>query len=221
MDADGSGCVDDCVDTEAWTWGGVLEADEDADAGISSRGCKVVGGVKISGAAGGGGGGSENGLGVKEAEAEAGVDDAGMDGSGCIAGVAKNVLDVDGPISRWCNGSPAWWPGRGKLAVLRRPVISSLVMLLGPIDDHGAPISSPFRSTRSRSESVSFKSSTLVEAGYGLDGGGVGAELFRFSEGIWQIGGAVAVADVGMGNGGTLECRVGDSAISSDSERFC
>ena len=166
MDADGSGCIDDCVDTEAWIWGGVLEADEDADAGISSRGCKVVGGVKISGAAGGGGGGSENALGeVKEAEAGVGVDEVGMDAGGCIADAVKNVLDVDGAISRWCNGSPAWWPGRGKLAVLRRPVLSSLVMLLGTIDDHGAPISSPFRSTRSRSESVSFKSSTLVEAG--------------------------------------------------------
>ena len=62
MDAHGSGYVEfeNCVGTEAWTWGGVSEADEDSDAGISSRRCEVVGGVKIPGAAGGDGGRSEN-----------------------------------------------------------------------------------------------------------------------------------------------------------------
>lgn len=89
-------------------------------------------------------------------------------------------------------------------------------MLLGTIDGHG-PICSLSRSTRSRSDSVSFKSCTLVGAGHGLDGG-VGAELLRFSEGTWQID--WAVADVGMGNGSTLECRVGEGS-SSDSEHFC
>lgn len=171
----------------------------------------MVGGVEITGAVGGGGGGSENGLGgVKEAEAAAGV----IEESGCSTDIVKNVLGVDGATSSWCKGSPTCSPGRGKLAVLRPPMSSSL-------DGGDVPISSPSRSIRSRSDSVSFNSSTLVVAGHGLDGGGVGAELLRFSEGIWD--GEVAMADVGMGNGGTLDCPVGggSQAVSSDPERLC
>jgi hypothetical protein len=94
VDADG-GCADAGVDTVngwAWAWGGVFEADEEADAAISSRGCKVVGGVETSGGVGGGGGGSENGLGgAKEAEAEA---DTGE--STCRAEDGVSVLGVGG-----------------------------------------------------------------------------------------------------------------------------
>lgn len=100
VDADGGGVAEDCVDTEAWAWGGVFEADEDADARISSGGCKVVGGVEISGVADGGGGGSA------KAEAGAGIDGAGIYASGCSADDVKNVLDVDGATSSWYNGSP-------------------------------------------------------------------------------------------------------------------
>jgi hypothetical protein len=71
--------------------------------------------------------------------------------------------------------------------VLRRSMLSSLdggVMLLGTIDDHRESFSFSFRSTRSRSESVSLRSWTSARAAErGLDGG-VGAELLRFSGGI-------------------------------------
>jgi hypothetical protein len=76
IDANG-GCADAGVDTVngwAWAWGGVFEADKEADVGVSSRGCKVVGGVKTSGEAGRGGRGrgNKNALGeAKEEEAEA------------------------------------------------------------------------------------------------------------------------------------------------------
>ena len=62
VDTDSSGCVENCVDTEAWTWEVYLKQTKEADAGVSSRGCKVVGSVKISGTSDGHGGesGSEN-----------------------------------------------------------------------------------------------------------------------------------------------------------------
>jgi hypothetical protein len=96
VDANG-GCADAGVDTVngwAWAWGGVFEAGEEADAGVSSRGRKVVGGVKTSGAAGGGGGGggggNKNALGgAKEEEAEA---DTGE--SACSAEDGASVLGV-------------------------------------------------------------------------------------------------------------------------------
>jgi len=106
-DADaGGGGADDCGDTadaEAWVVGGILEADEDADAGISSKGCKVVGGVEISGAAGGGGGGggSENALGGAKEPA------AGIDRSGCISYDIGNGVDAGGGVSKRYSGSPA------------------------------------------------------------------------------------------------------------------
>lgn len=57
-------CGGDTAVEGAWARGGILEADEDAEEGISRRGCKVVCGVKTSGAAGGDGGGSEIALGL-------------------------------------------------------------------------------------------------------------------------------------------------------------
>ena len=117
----------------------MFEADEDTDEGISSRGCRVVGGADISGAAGGGGGGNEKALGaVKEAE-------AGIDDSGCSEGDVENVPDVGGRTFSRCSGSPACSPGKGKLAVLRRPILFSLdggVVLPGTMDGHGASFSS-------------------------------------------------------------------------------
>jgi len=201
----GVGADDDgaegCVNTEAWAWGGLFEADEDedADAGISSRGCKVVGGVEISGAAGGGCGGSEKALvGAKEAEAGG----AGIDESVCSADDVEKVIGVGGRIDGRigggrtsnrcdsCNGSPSWLLGRGKLAVLHRPMLSSLdggVMLLGTTDGHEASFTFSSHSTQSRSDSASFRSCTGVGAASGLDGG-VGAELLRFSAGVGEGG---------------------------------
>ena len=113
---------------------------------IQSRGCNVVGRVEIAGAAGGGSDGSETALGgLKEAE-------TGIDESERSLDAVKSVLDVDGAISRWYNGSPTRSPGRGKLAVLRRLMLSTFdgdVMLLGT--------SSPPRSAQSRSDSAALK----------------------------------------------------------------
>ena len=133
-DGNGGGGADTCVDTEARAPGGVFEADEDADLGRSSRGCKVVGRVEITppNAAGGGDSGSEHGLGgVKVGEVGAGM----MDKSGCSADAVKNVLDVDGATPSRCLLDR-------KLAGLRRPISSLLdgdAILLGTIDGHGAP----------------------------------------------------------------------------------
>lgn len=163
---------------------GILEADEEADAGISSRGCKVVGGVEISGAEGGGGSGSENALGG----AEEVIVGASTEESGCSADNVGNGPAVgDGTPSR-CSGSPACSPGSGKLAVLRRPMLPSLdggVIEFGSIDGHGVSMSCSFRSTRSRSDSVSLRSCTSVVAEGGLEGG-VGAELLRTNGGVGE-----------------------------------
>lgn len=176
--------ADDCVDTAdegPWAKAGILEADEDADAGISSRGCKVVGGVEISGAAGAGGGGIENALGgLEEAPASAGIDE-----SGCSADDVGKSPTVGGGPPNQCSGSPACSPGSGKLAVLRRPMLPSLDGVLST-EGHRVSLSCSFRSTRSRSDSVSFRSCTSV-ARSGLDGG-VGAELLRTNGGDGEGG---------------------------------
>jgi hypothetical protein len=199
------------------TCGEMLEADEEADAGVSIRGCKVS--VENSGAAGGGGGGSENPLGgAKEEEAEAGTDESVCrveDGGGFSVLVVGDV--------------PARRHGRGKLAVLRRSMLSSLdgrVTLLGTIDDHQESFSFSFCTTRSRSGSASLRCWTPARAERGLDGG-VGAELLRFSGGIgfkfgegrrgWEIGGSVVSshsaeifsADAAPALGGTARRRTG------------
>ena len=68
----------------------------------SSRECKVVGGVKISGAAGGGSGGSETARGGGLKAAETGVDESERS-----IDAVKGVRVIGRAISRWCNGSPA------------------------------------------------------------------------------------------------------------------
>ena len=181
--------------------------------------------MEISGAEGGGGGGSEKALGGAE-EVTAG---ASIDESGCSADNIGNGPAVDGGAPSRCSGSPACTPGSGKLAVLRRPMLPSLdggVIEFGSIDGHGVSMSCSFRSTRSRSDSVSFRSCTSVVAEGGLEGG-VGAELLRTNGGVGEGGrgwAADGVAGEGMGNTGTtgtFDCRMGEGSVgSSDSLRL-
>ena len=72
--------VENCVDTEAWAWGSVFEADEDADAWIKQR-------VRSCGQ-------SQN---------------LWCNRQGSRWELVKHVknVDVDSAISRWCNGSLA------------------------------------------------------------------------------------------------------------------